>query len=162
MPNEVHSTSVPKIVKYPQEHSNSGNPEKQPIFPLTCFQEILKIVVGHENKRPTTHKSRNWSSWPFARMHVGFFRGGLAEWSNAAGLQPADGALIAVHGSESLTRRQNHSFLAEALTSTGNRTAQPKPYEPDTSSIRLLAVELNRRFHSGLPQLPDRVQSPRD
>ena len=31
--------------------------------------------------------------------------GGLAEWSNAIGLHPIDGGLIAVQGFESLTRR---------------------------------------------------------
>jgi hypothetical protein len=43
----------------------------------------------------------------------------------------------------------------EALA--GARTAQPKPHESDNSSIRLLAVELNRRFHNDVPQLPDRM-----
>jgi hypothetical protein len=85
------------------------------------------------------------------------FRGGLAEWSNASGLHPADDAYPIVQGFESLTRRQNNSTPAEALTSTGARTAQPKPYESDNLSIRLLAVELNRRFHSDLPQLPFRM-----
>jgi hypothetical protein len=84
--------------------------------------------------------------------------GGLAEWSNAIGCKPTDGASPTVQGFESLTRRQNNNDYtpAEALTSTGARNAQPKPYESSTLSIRLLTVELNRRFHSDLPQLPDR------
>lgn len=58
------------------------------------------------------------------------FRGGLAEWSNAAGLRPVDDAYIAVQGFESLTRRQNsNNAPAEAVASTGEKTAQPKPYE---------------------------------
>ena len=45
------------------------------------------------------------------------FRGGVAERSNAAGLQPADGADIIVQGFESLPRRQNRKKTpAEALT----------------------------------------------
>jgi hypothetical protein len=44
-----------------------------------------------------------------------------------------------------------------AETLTGARIAQPKPYGSDNLSIRLLAVELNRRFHSDLPQLPYRM-----
>jgi hypothetical protein len=39
----------------------------------------------------------------------------------------------------------------------GVRTAQPKPYRSDNPSIRLLAVELNRSFHSDVPQLPNRM-----
>jgi hypothetical protein len=62
---------------------------------------------------------------------------GLAERSNAAGLQPDNGRPT-VHGFESLTRRQNNNHtLAEALTSTRARTARPKPYESGTLSIRL-------------------------
>ena len=85
------------------------------------------------------------------------FCGGLAEWLNATGLQPADGASPTVQGFKSLTRRQiSDNTPAEALTSTGAKTAQPKPYESDNLSMRLLAVKLNRRFHSDLPQLQNR------
>ena len=90
------------------------------------------------------------------RLALCDIRGGLAERSKAAGLQPVDGAFITVHGSESLTRRQIKSTPAEALTSTGARTAQPKPYRSVNPSIRLLAVELNRRFHSDMPLMPKR------
>jgi hypothetical protein len=89
------------------------------------------------------------------------FRGGLAERSNATGLGPADGASPTVQGFESLTRRQNSNYTpAEASTSTGARTAQPKPYESDTLSIRLLtgAYKGNRL---DLPQLPDRMHQRR-
>ena len=54
-------------------------------------------------------------------------RGGVAEWSNATGLRPADGADTTVRGFESLPRRQNCNYTpAEALTSTGAkiRTAE--------------------------------------
>jgi len=85
------------------------------------------------------------------------FRGAVAEWLNATGCKPADGAQNIVRGFKSLPRRQNCNYTpAEALTSTGARIAQPKPYESNNFSIRLLAVELNRRFHSDLPQLPNR------
>jgi hypothetical protein len=83
------------------------------------------------------------------------FRGGLAERSNAAALQAVNGAYPTVQGSESLTRRKD-STPAEAGTSTGARTAQPKPYRSVNPSIRLLAVELNRRFHGDLSFVPDR------
>jgi hypothetical protein len=41
------------------------------------------------------------------------------------------------------------------LTSTGAKTAQPKPYRSINPSIRLLAAELNRRFRGDLPQLEE-------
>jgi len=41
----------------------------------------------------------------------------------------------------------------------GVRIAQPKPYESVNSSIWLLAVELNRSFHSDVSQLPNRMQA---
>ena len=86
------------------------------------------------------------------------FCGGVAERLNASGLHPADGAQNIVRGSESLPHRQiSNNTPAAARTSTGARTAQPKPYESDNSSIRLLAVKLNRRFHNDVPQLPDRM-----
>ncbi len=91
---------------------------------------------------------------PLARCN---FRGGLAERSNAAALQAVNGASPTVQGSESLTRRKDSNYTpAEAGTSTGARTAQPKPYRSDNLSIRLLAVELNRRFHGDLPFVPNR------
>ena len=86
--------------------------------------------------------------WPFC-----VFRGGLAERSNAADCKSVDGALTAVQGSESLTHRQTDNTPAKAGTFTGVRTAQPKPHESDNLSMRHLAVELNRRFHSDVPQL---------
>ena len=71
------------------------------------------------------------------------FRGGLAERSNASDCKSVDGDFTAVQGSESLTRRRIDSTPAEARTSTGARTAQPKPYRSVNLSIRLLAVERN-------------------
>ena len=56
-----------------------------------------------------------------------FFCGGLAERSNATGLQPADGATTTVQGFKSLTRRQiSNNTPAEALTPHRgkNRTAE--------------------------------------
>jgi hypothetical protein len=75
-----------------------------------------------------------------------FTFGGLAEWSNAADCKSVNGASTAVLGFESLTHRQISS-PAKALTSARelNRTAEAIRIRK--FSIRLLAVELNRRFH---------------
>jgi hypothetical protein len=84
------------------------------------------------------------------------FCGGVAERFMATGLHPADGT-DTVRGSESIPDRQISDYTpAEVGASTGAKTAQPKPYRSDTPSMRLLAVELNRRFHSDVPQLQDR------
>ena|ERR1017187_41308 len=91
---------------------------------------------------------------------LALFLGGLAERSNAAALRAVNGADIAVQGFESLTRLQYYA-PTKALTSTGARTAQPKPYRSLNLSIRLLAVELNRRFHSDLPFMPNRCRESR-
>jgi len=62
------------------------------------------------------------------------FCGGLAERSNATGLHSADGAHMTIQGYEYLTRRQNSdNDPAEAGTSTGTKTAQPKPYWSSTT-----------------------------
>lgn len=80
--------------------------------------------------------------------------GGLAEWLNATGLQPADGASPTVQGFKSRTRCQiSDNTPTEALTSTGAKTAQPRPYRSLNLSMQLSAVKLNRRFHSDAPQL---------
>src|ERR1017187_3589587 len=100
-----------------------------------------------------SHKTK--ASAPEEPNTLALCLGGLAEWSNAAALRAVNGADIAVQGFESLTRL-HHYTPTEALTSTGARTAQPKPYRSLNLSIRLLAVELNRRFHSDLPQLQNR------
>lgn len=78
------------------------------------------------------------------------FCGGVAERLNAPGLHPVGGN--PVQGFESLPHRQiSDSTLAEAETSTGVKTAQPKPYMSLNQSMRLLAVKFNRRFHSDVP-----------
>ena len=94
-------------------------------------------------------------------MALCYFRGGLAERSNAVGCKPISGAQNIAQGSESLIRRQNNYTPAEALTSTGARTAQPKLYGSVNLSIRLLAVT-RKENHSDVPQLPDRVQEVRE
>jgi hypothetical protein len=74
--------------------------------------------------------------------------GGVAERLNASGLHPADGAQNIVRGSESLPHRQiSNNTPAEALTSTGAKTAQPRPYESLNLSMRLSAVKLNRKSY---------------
>ena len=96
------------------------------------------------------NQSPNRNCWPITQSF-----GGLAERSNATGLQPADGGSIIVQGFESLTRRQ-FSSPVKAGTSTGemNRTAEAARFAK--SSIRLLAVKLNRRFHSDMPLMQNR------
>lgn len=85
------------------------------------------------------------------------FHGGLAERSNATDCKSVSGADTTAQGFESLTRRQNNYTPAEALTSTGARTAQPKLYGSVNLSIRLLGVT-RKENHSDLSQLSDRVQ----
>ncbi len=64
-----------------------------------------------------------------------------------------NGAVITVRGFESHTRRQMVASLVKAGTSTReiNRTAEAARFA--NPSIRLLVVELKRRFHSDLSQL---------
>lgn len=81
--------------------------------------------------------------------------GGLAEWLIAPVSKTGNGATNTVQGSESLTRRQIASPVKALTSGEKNRTAEAARIRK--FSIRLLAVELNRRFHSGLPFLPDRV-----
>ena len=91
------------------------------------------------------------------------FRGGVAEWSNAADCKSVNGGPTTVLGFESLLRRQNSNYTPAATPiATGARTAQPKPYESVNLSIRLLAVELNRRFHSDMHGLPGQTQESRE
>ena len=68
-----------------------------------------------------------------------------------------DGITGAVRGFESHTRRQIVASPVKAGTSTRekNRTAEAARFAKP--SIRLLAVKHNRRFHSDLSQLPDRM-----
>jgi hypothetical protein len=89
------------------------------------------------------------------------FRGGLAERSNAADCKSVNGGHTTVLGFESLTRLKISS-PAKALTSAReiDRTAEAARIRK--FSIRLLAVELNRRFHSDLPQLPNRCPESRE
>jgi hypothetical protein len=86
--------------------------------------------------------------------------GGLAEWSNATDCKSVNGGHTTVLGFESLTRRQISSPM-EALTSTREIDRRAEAARIRKFSIRLLAVELNRRFHSDLPQLPDRCPESR-
>jgi hypothetical protein len=64
------------------------------------------------------------------------FCGGLAEWLNAAGLQPADGARPTVQGFKSLTCRQiSDNTPAEALTSAGAKTPHSRSRTSPTTSV---------------------------
>ena len=49
----------------------------------------------------------------------------------------------------------------ETSISTGAVLCTAEAAQGDTFSIRLLAVELNRRFQNDVPQLPDRRTTPR-
>jgi hypothetical protein len=84
-----------------------------------------------------------------------FTFGGLAEWSNAADCKSVNGGPTTVLGFKSPTRRQISSPVkAGTSTRESKRTAEAARIRK--LSIRLLAVELNRRFHGDLPQLPNR------
>ena len=85
-----------------------------------------------------------------------FTFGGLAEWSNAADCKSVNGGPTTVLGFKSLTRRQINS-PAKALTSAREMNSTAEAALIRKFSIRLLAVELNRRFHSDMPFLPDRM-----
>jgi hypothetical protein len=123
---------------------------------LTSVQEILKIEMYMKTKgqQPRVNK--------LGPLALCIFRGRLAERSNASDCKSVGGAYPIAKGFESLTRRQNNCTPAETQTSTGARTAQPKPYESVTLSIRLSTVELNRRFHSDLSQLQIRMPEIRE
>lgn len=102
---------------------------------LIFFLYYASIVLKTKGQQPLVAK--------LELLALCDFRGGLAEWSSAADCKSVNGGLTTVLGFESLTRRPNSNYTpATALTSTGARTAQPTPYESDSFSIRLLAVEL--------------------
>ena len=82
-------------------------------------------------------------------LALAFTFGGLAEWSNAADCKSVNGACTAVRGFESLTRRQISSPV-KARTSTREMKRTAEAARIRKFSIRLLAVELNRRFHGDL------------
>jgi hypothetical protein len=82
-----------------------------------------------------------------------FTFGGLAERSNAADCKSANGATNTVLGFGSLTRRQIGS-PAKALTSARESKRTAEAARTLKFSIRLLPVELNRRFHGDSSQLP--------
>jgi hypothetical protein len=68
-----------------------------------------------------------------------------------------NGVHITVRGFESHTRRQMVASPVKAGTSTREKKRTAEAARIRNSSIRLLAVELNRRFHRDLPQLSDRM-----
>ena len=85
-----------------------------------------------------------------------FSEAGWLERLNATDCKSVNGASPTVQGFKSLTRRQIASPV-KARTSTRemNRTAEAARIRKPI--IRLLAVELKRRFHSDLPFMPDRM-----
>ena len=94
-------------------------------------------------------------------LALAFNFGGLAEWSIAAGLQPVNGGPTTVLGFESLTRRHLLTPPASASTPARGMKRTAEAARIRKFSIRLLAVELKRRFHSDLPQLRGRMQKSR-
>jgi hypothetical protein len=82
----------------------------------------------------------------------------LAGWQRgriAADCKSVNGNPTTVQGFESLTRRRISSPV-KAGTSARELKRTGEAVRIREFSIRLLAVELNRRFHSDLPQFPDR------
>jgi hypothetical protein len=77
--------------------------------------------------------------------------GGLAERSNTADYKSVNGGPITVLGSNSLPAP------VKAATSARKSKRSAKAARTRKFSIRLLAVELNRRFDSDLPELPERM-----
>lgn len=83
--------------------------------------------------------------------------GGLAEWLIALVSKTSNRAGTTVRRSESYTRRQIETSPMEAGTSTREKKRTAEAARIRKFSIRLMAVKFNRRFHSDLPQLPDRL-----
>lgn len=81
--------------------------------------------------------------------------GGLAEWLNAAGLQPVDGAQNTVQGFKSLTRRHLVAPRVKAGTSTRGLIPTAEAARVANSSIWLLAVN-RKEIHGDLSQLHGR------
>lgn len=90
------------------------------------------------------------------------FCGGLAEWSNATGLRPADDAYPIVQGFESLTRRQNSKYApAEAGTSTGAKIRTAKAVRTFQFDYPAFGCAPQGDFSHDVPQLPDRSSAVR-
>jgi hypothetical protein len=82
--------------------------------------------------------------------------GVLAERSNAVVSKTTNGATNTVQGSESLTLRHLDSPVM-ALTITRELNCTAEAARSRKISIGFLAVKLNRRFHSDLSQLQNRL-----
>jgi hypothetical protein len=84
--------------------------------------------------------------------------GGVAERLNASGLHPADDAQNIVRGSESLPHRQiSNNTPAEALTSTGAKTAQPKAIQVPQPQYPAFGCETQQEISHELPGLQSEV-----
>ena|SRR5579862_9374554 len=80
--------------------------------------------------------------------------GGLAEWSNASGLHPVDGGLIAVQGFESLTRR-HFSLPSDGANHHQGEKRTAEAARIRKFSIRLLAVD-RKEVHIDMSFMQDR------
>ena len=108
------------------------NSKRFPLGPVFFFY-YTGIVIKTKGQQPLVAKLE-----PLALCD---FRGGLAEWSNASGCKPVDGASPTAQGFESLTRRQNNYTPAEALTSPG-----PEPHSRSRTSPTTLVSGFWLRF----------------
>jgi hypothetical protein len=91
------------------------------------------------------------------------FRGGVAERSNATGLQPANGAINTVQGSESLPRRQNnYAAPAMAVTTAGAEIRTAKAVQTFRVHYPASGCASQGESSRDLPQLPDRMQTLRE
>jgi hypothetical protein len=86
------------------------------------------------------------------------FRGGLAEWSNAADCKSVNDGPTTVLGFESLTRRQT---LTSPARSANCEQGLSLGLAPKAGLLRSTAIvrpfPKKRKVHSDLSQLPDRV-----
>ena len=82
------------------------------------------------------------------------FRGGLAEWSNAADCKSVDGARIAVHGSKSLTRRQTITSPARSANCEQGLSLGLAPKAGLSRSTAIVRpFPKKRKVHIDVPQL---------
>jgi GH24 family phage-related lysozyme (muramidase) len=80
-------------------------------------------------------------------------------WQSGLTHQPytlRNGVITAVHGFESRTHHQNETSPATALTAARESIRTAEAAQTRNLIMWLPAVELNRRFHSDLPQLQNR------
>jgi len=137
------------VHKPPQSHRSPSQRKMQYcILSLTAYMQCCIIYLTLRKQRANSPSRETGTAGPLCFSVAG---GRVVERSRLA-----PGRWWPHHnpGVQIPYRRQNSNYTpANAVTFTGTRTAQPKPYESDNLSMRHLAVELNRRFHNDVPQL---------